>query len=118
MPWIDTQDCTLCGICVSECPVDAITMGTENAEINMADCIRCGVCHDVCPQEAVKHDSEKIPEQVMVNLETTKKYMQLCAEYLGDAKEKQKCLQRMKRHFNKEKLIAEKTLQELELLSQ
>jgi len=40
--------------------------------------------------------------------------LQPCAKYLGDVKEKDKCLQRMKKHFKKEKIIAEKTLEELE----
>ncbi len=42
--------------------------------------------------------------------------MNVCAEYLGDAKEKQKCLNRMIKHFNKEKIVAEKTLEKLKML--
>jgi len=26
MPWIDKNKCTGCGICIRECPVDAISM--------------------------------------------------------------------------------------------
>ena len=114
MPWIDEESCTGCGICVDECPVDAISMKIKEAEINMAECIRCGICHDVCPQESVRHDSEKIPDMIKTNVEMTKKYMELCTQYLGDVKEMDKCLQRMKKHFKKEKVIAEKTLEELE----
>lgn len=43
--------------------------------------------------------------------------MEDCARYLGGEKEKQKCLKRMFKHFNKEKTVIEKTLQELQLLS-
>lgn len=114
MPWIKEEDCTGCGICVDECPVDAILMNIDEAEINMAECIRCGICHDVCPQDAIRHDSEKIPEMINLNIETTKHYMELCAKYLGNVKEKRKCLERMKRHFNKEKIVTERTLEELE----
>jgi len=114
MPWINVEDCSGCGICVEECPVNTIAMKDEKAEINMDGCIRCGICHDVCPQEAVRHDSEKIPEVIKANVEETKRFMQACAKYLGDIKEKDKCLQRMKKHFKKEKIIAEKTLEELE----
>jgi ferredoxin len=113
MPWIDQENCTGCGICVNECPVDTISMKIEKAEINMAECIRCGICHDVCPQESVRHDSEKIPDMIKANVEMTKKYMELCAKYLGDVKEKEKCLNRMKKHFNSQKIIAERTLEEL-----
>ena len=116
MPWINVEDCNGCGICVEECPVDTIAMKDEEAEIDMGGCIRCGVCHDVCPQDAVKHDSEKVPENINFNVEMTKKYMDLCAKYLGNEQEKIKCLNRMIKHFNREKMIAEKTLAELEKL--
>jgi formate hydrogenlyase subunit 6/NADH:ubiquinone oxidoreductase subunit I len=113
MPWIDQESCTGCGICVDKCPVDTISMKIEKAEINMAECIRCGICHDVCPQESVRHDSEKVPDMIKANVEMTNKYMALCAKHLGDDKEKVKCLNRMKKHFNSQKIIAEKTLEEL-----
>ena len=63
MPWIDKNKCTGCGLCVRECPVNAIIIKEGKAEIDMDKCIRCGKCHDVCPQEAVRHDSEKIPQR-------------------------------------------------------
>ncbi len=47
-----------------KCPVNAISMESGKAEINIDKCIRCGVCHEVCPQQAVRHDSERIPEIV------------------------------------------------------
>jgi Fe-S-cluster-containing hydrogenase component 2 len=116
MPWVDKDKCSGCGTCVEECPVDAILMVNEVAEINMDDCIRCGTCHDVCPEEAVRHDSEKIPDKVKANVIETKKFMDACAKYLGDAKEGQKCLNRVIRHFNQDKTVAEKTIEQLESL--
>lgn len=116
MPWINAEDCNGCGICVEECPVNTIVMKDEEAEINMEECIRCGLCHDVCPQDAVKHDSEKIPEIIDFNVEMSKKFMELCVRYLGNEKEGKKCLKRMIKHFNSEKIIAEKTLEKLERL--
>jgi len=116
MPWIDEDKCVSCGICVEKCPVGAISMEDKKAKINMQECIHCGTCHSACPQEAVRHDSEKIPENIKANVEKTKTFMELCAKYLGDVKEKDKCLKRRIGHFNKEKLVAEKTLEELEKL--
>lgn len=116
MPWVDVNRCTGCGICVEKCPVDTITMEDGRAKINMDDCIRCGICHGVCPQEAVRHDSEKIPDDIKANVEETKKFMELCAKHLGDAKEKGKCLERMIKYFNREKMIAQRTVGELEKL--
>ena len=59
MPWIDKDKCIGCGICIRQCPVNAISMKEGKAEIDMDKCIKCGKCHDVCPQEAVRHDKEK-----------------------------------------------------------
>ena len=116
MPWVDVDRCTGCGICVEKCPVDTITMEEEKAKINMDECIRCGICHDVCPEQAVRHDSERVPEEIKANIEMTKRFMEACEKYLGSAKEKWKCLERMKKHFNKEKIVAERTIGELEKL--
>jgi len=110
MPWIDKNRCTGCGICVRQCPVNAISMKEGKAEIDMDKCIRCGKCHDVCPQEAVRHDSEKIPQEVEENLEKTKNLM----KNFESEEEKKAFLERMKKHFNKEKKVAEKTIEKIE----
>ena len=116
MPWIDKDGCVGCGICVEKCPVDAISMEDEKAEMEMSKCIHCGTCHEVCPQEAVRHDGEKIPEEIKTNIEKTKGFMSACVKHLGDSKEGLKCLNRMIKYFNKEKVVAEKTLEQLEKL--
>jgi ferredoxin len=112
MPWVKQEDCVGCGICVEECPVDAISMEDEKAEINMDECIRCGICHDVCPQDAVRHDSEKIPQEVEANIEWTKDLM----KYYKTKEEREGFIDRIKRHFKKEKIVMEKTLERLESL--
>ena len=116
MPWVDVKKCTGCRICVEKCPVATIKIEDEKAKINMEECIRCGICHSICPEEAVRHDSEKIPDNVKANVEMTTRFMELCAKHFADDNEKDKCLARMKKHFNKEKVVAEKTLNELEKL--
>ena len=113
MPWIDENECTGCGLCVEECLVNAISMENEKAEIDMDKCIRCGKCHDVCPQKAVKHDSEKIPEEVEANVEKTKNFM----AHFKTEEEKQTCLSKMIKFFNKEKVVMEKTLMQLTALT-
>ncbi len=116
MPWIDKEMCTGCRICIEECPVETIYMGDETAEINMDNCIHCGTCHEVCPEDAVRHDSEKLPDRVAENVKETKKFMSDCEKYLKNAEESQKCLNRMIKHYNNQRIIAQKTLDELETL--
>ncbi|MBD3191779.1 MAG: 4Fe-4S dicluster domain-containing protein [Candidatus Heimdallarchaeota archaeon] len=119
MPWVDKNLCIGCGICVDECPVNTISIKEDGkAGINMDGCIHCGLCHDVCPENAVEHDSEKIPEEIEANVAQTKEFMEACAKYLGGEDEKQKCLTRMIKHFNKEKIVMEKTIERLQKLKQ
>ena len=46
-------DCISCGLCASNCPVEAIAAGDEHSEINADACIDCGTCADNCPVEAI-----------------------------------------------------------------
>lgn len=109
MPWVDKNMCDGCQICIEECPVGAISMIDEKAEIDMNICIRCGTCHRVCPQNAARHDSEKIPEEVEANLNWVK---DLLTHYETD-KEKRGFIKRIKKHFKKEITVNEKTLEKI-----
>jgi len=115
MPWINKELCTGCQICVGECSVGAITIEEGIAFIKEDECIRCGVCHDVCPVDAVRHDGERIPEEVQSNLAWAKKL--LTHEYYSSDKTKQKQLiERLQRHFAKNKNVAEGTMEQLGIL--
>ena len=115
MPWINKESCTGCGICVDECPAGAIGMENDIAFIKDDVCIRCGICHDVCPEDAARHDGERIPEEVQLNLAYVKKL--LAHEYYANDKAKQKpLLDRLKRFYTKDKKVAEKTIEALETL--
>lgn len=47
------ETCTGCGICVHECPVEAISMRDGKAVIDYDICILCGACARVCPVSAI-----------------------------------------------------------------
>jgi len=113
MPWVKKELCKACGMCVDECPVDAISLEAEGAVINEQKCVRCGHCHDVCPFEAVRHDSERIPQEVQANLQWTRNLM----DNFESAEERAGVLDRVRRHFNKEKKVVEQTLERLGELS-
>ena len=112
MPWIRSEDCVACGVCIEECPVGAISMN-DHAVIDDKACIRCGKCHDVCPHEAVRHDSERIPQEVAANVEWTKGLLR----HFESPGEQRGLIERMKRYFVKERKVAEQTIEHLDELA-
>jgi len=109
MPWVNEEMCTACGICVEECPVNAIALTDRTAHIDEDKCIRCGHCHDVCPEEAVRHDSERIPQEVEANLARTRGLL----KHFNTPDDRRAFIDRMKRYFGKEKKVAEVTIERL-----
>ena len=110
MPWVDEDMCVGCGLCVDECPVEAISMPEAIATINEEECMRCGRCHDVCPQEAVRHDGERIPDEIEANLQWARDLL----EHYEAPDERQAFLDRMKKYFGKERKVAEQTIERLD----
>ncbi|HMK54588.1 MAG TPA: DUF362 domain-containing protein [Methanobacteriaceae archaeon] len=56
-PFINTQ-CTVCGSCVDSCPVSAILLQEDTAEINYDLCIACNNCLETCPDSCIELDWE------------------------------------------------------------
>jgi ferredoxin len=52
MAYVISDDCTACGTCIDECPVEAITEG-DIYVIDPELCTDCAACADVCPVEAI-----------------------------------------------------------------
>ena len=48
-----SEDCTSCGACAAECPVEAISEGDERYVIDADKCTDCGECVQACPMEAI-----------------------------------------------------------------
>ncbi len=50
------EKCPGCGLCVKDCPVEAITfMGKRKPVVlDQEKCIECGICYDVCKLDAIK----------------------------------------------------------------
>ena len=49
-----TDDCTKCGTCSDECPVEAISEGADTYVIDADTCTDCGQCVQACPCDAIK----------------------------------------------------------------
>lgn len=109
MPWVKEEMCTSCGVCVEECPVKAISIPNEAAHIEGEKCIRCGHCHDVCPEEAIRHDGERIPLDVAANVARTKDSL----KHYDSRPEQKGFLERSLRYFNKERKVAEQTIERI-----
>jgi NADH-quinone oxidoreductase subunit F len=48
--YIDPQKCSACGMCLKQCPTDAIIGDKKLVHIiEQEKCIKCGTCFQVCP---------------------------------------------------------------------
>jgi ferredoxin len=50
---VDRKKCAGCGTCLDICPVEAIKIVDNVAQISEADCAECGTCVDECPEKAL-----------------------------------------------------------------
>lgn len=55
---VNPGECIGCGICLGECPTDAIEMVDAKAVIDPEKCIACGICAQACPVDAIYAPSE------------------------------------------------------------
>lgn len=48
------ERCSLCGACLEECPMDAVSVdAADKYVIDPDECTDCGSCADVCPENAI-----------------------------------------------------------------
>ena len=56
MAYSINDECTNCGACEPECPVEAISEKDGIRWIDPDTCTSCGACSEVCPVEAIIAD--------------------------------------------------------------
>ena len=73
---VDSEKCTGCGLCVTRCQVNAVTIdeSLNVSKINLDRCIGCGNCIASCPTESrslIKKEKETVPPVDSENLYDT-----------------------------------------------
>ncbi|MBN1267880.1 MAG: 4Fe-4S binding protein [Anaerolineales bacterium] len=58
---INQAVCTGCGICLTTCPQNAISMKNGLAWIDPQLCDSCGECLEACPNQAIFADPQPVP---------------------------------------------------------
>ncbi|MBE0428822.1 MAG: 4Fe-4S binding protein [Thermoleophilia bacterium] len=48
-----SEECLACGVCMDECPVEAISEGDDIFVIAATECTDCGSCSEVCPNDSI-----------------------------------------------------------------
>ena len=60
-PKADPQRCTGCGLCIRNCPVQAMAADENNVpKINYQTCINCFCCAEVCPEDAIFQETSRL----------------------------------------------------------
>ena len=89
--------------CVEVCPVDCFYEGENMLVIHPDECIDCGVCMPECPVEAIKPDTEAGMEKwLAVNAEYAKQWPNLTTkkEPPADSKDWEGVPEKFEKHFS------------------
>lgn len=62
---VNEEKCIKCELCIKDCPVDILKMGTNGPEeIANTNCIACGHCVSICPNAAIDNKKSPLTEQI------------------------------------------------------
>lgn len=62
-PRVDAALCTRCGLCVKNCPTEALALGEKGvrfAPTSFMQCIGCGHCMAICPSRAIAVEGRRM----------------------------------------------------------
>ncbi len=75
--YIDPDKCSACGICLRECPVEAISGGKNLVHIiDQEKCSKCNTCFEVCPTRfsaVLRISGEPVPAALPLGTEVVRK---------------------------------------------
>ncbi|WP_425449834.1 YjjW family glycine radical enzyme activase [Dethiothermospora halolimnae] len=67
--------CENCGLCVKECPYNALTVDNNKVKWNKNTCKECGKCIDICPRDSSPKIKEMSVEEVVEEIEKNKLFI-------------------------------------------
>lgn len=67
---IDHNECIGCGICVKDCPHQAIKVKDGKADMVLTNCMECGHCVAICPKAAISMNGYDMNEVVDYDKDT------------------------------------------------
>ena len=85
---VDQEKCTGCGICVQDCPLDAIRLKKKKAFVNDR-CTNCGACIRVCNDEALRVEYPVLSEGIQcdacpIECQIKEGYIGACHQYKNE----------------------------------
>ena len=62
---MNTDACTLCLACVSQCPVGALQDNPDKPQVGFREdaCLQCGICVNTCPENALRLEPRFNPDE-------------------------------------------------------
>lgn len=66
---IDSQKCIGCGLCVSDCVANSLTVEAGCAKVSPSGCIACGHCYAICPQGAVSMPAVPTEDALLTSMQ-------------------------------------------------
>ncbi len=62
---LNTESCTLCLACISQCPVGALQDNPNKPQVGFREdaCLQCGICVNTCPENALKLEPRYNPDE-------------------------------------------------------
>jgi len=67
MAYVILDTCNTCGLCLDECPIDAISVG-ESIYVIDDTCCEFQECVAVCPEDAIVHEDD-VPSGDMLKID-------------------------------------------------